>query len=291
MPARSRLSLAKKDIVQVLDAEESRVFTRSQLDAILGLHRNEWRLAQSTTTNKFIEYLVKNSEMKAETFNLPYRPTNRYLWRDVPTLEAIQSLRPEGYFSHFTALQLNGLTEQLPKTVYLNSEQQLTGGGGSLAQESINRTFKRNCRVSNNVTTFHDLRICVVNGQNTGNLGVETIETDEGSRLRTTNIERTLIDITVRPVYSGGPHHVAQVFDAAHDRFSVNKLVSYLRKLEYTYPYHQAIGFYLDRTGRYSDTQLSLLRDLPIEFDFYLDYGLVDPDYNAEWRLYFPKGL
>jgi len=291
MAARSRLSIAKSDIVETFSKSDHRVFTRSDIDRILAANRDFWRLAQATTTNKFIEYLANNTQMRLHKFNLPHRPTNRYVWGDAPRLEIVQSLRPEGYFTHFTALQLHGLTEQIPKTVYLNFEQQATGGGGVLAQESINKAFKGKCRVSNNVTTFGEQHVRLLNGQNTGTLGVTVIETTEGAKLRVANIERTLIDITVRPIYSGGVFEVARAFAAAGDQFSVNRLVSYLRQLNFTYPYHQAIGFYLQRAGKFSETQIGLLRKLDIALDFYLAHDMKQTDYVKEWRLFVPKGF
>mgnify|MGYP000533613284 CR=1 FL=1 len=73
--------------------------------------------------------------------------------------------------------------------------------------------------------------------------------------------------------------------------FSINKLAAYLRTLNFTYPYHQAIGFYLERAGDYSDSQINLIRQFPIEFDFYLTYQMKNPDYNERWRLFIPKGF
>ena len=291
MAPRTRLNIAKKDIVKAIEALGKRVFVRAEIDDLLSQNREFWRLTQGTTTNKFIEYLVENTQLESYRFDLPYRPTIRYCWGDVPTLEVVQSLRPDGYFSHFTAMQLHGLTDQIPKTIYLNFEQKLSGGGGQLSQEGINRAFHSKCRVSNNVTTFREFRICVLNGQNTGQLGVTTIETNEGSHLPVTNIERTLIDATVRPIYSGGPFEVARAFAAAHEQLSVNRLVSYLRKLNFTYPYHQAIGLYLERSGAYSHSQLDLLRQFEIEFDFYLAHKMGETEYVPEWRLFVPKGF
>ena len=114
---------------------------------------------------------------------------------------------------------------------------------------------------------------------------------DDGSPLRITNIERTLIDATVRPVYAGGVAQVAEAFRAAAGRLSVNRIAAYLRKLRFTYPYHQSIGFYLERAGTYKASQIELLREFPVEFDFYLTYQMRDPDYNKRWRLYVPKGF
>lgn len=106
-----------------------------------------------------------------------------------------------------------------------------------------------------------------------------------------TNIERTLIDIVVRPVYSGGIFEVARAYDVAFSQFSVNRLASYLKRLHYTYPYHQAIGFYMERTGKYSETQLALLRQFDIEYDFYLAHKLKETQYIDHWKLFVPKGV
>jgi predicted transcriptional regulator of viral defense system len=37
------------------------------------------------------------------------------------------SLEQDAYFSHYTAMQLHGLTEQIPKVMYLNVEQHASG--------------------------------------------------------------------------------------------------------------------------------------------------------------------
>ncbi len=59
----------------------------------------------------------------------------------------------------------------------------------------------------------------------------------------------------------------------------------------YTYPYHQAIGFYLERSGGYSQSQLDLLRQFDIQYDFYLAHQMKEMDYNEKWRLFIPKGF
>src|SRR5262249_35766427 len=128
----------------------------------------------------------------------------------------------------------------------------------------------------------------LLNGKNTGRLGVTTLE---GTRLSVTDIERTLIDIAVRPVYSGGVQEVAHAYEIAEGKFSVNRLVAYFRKLNYTYPYHQIIGYYMDRSQAYSETQLGLLSQFDMDFDFYLTHQMKEIDYVEKWRLFVPKGF
>lgn len=55
-------------------------------------------------------------------------------------------------------------------------------------------------------------------------------------------------------------------------------------------PYHQVIGFYLERAG-YSASDLDHFRRKPLDIDFYLDYQITDPVYSRDWRLYYPRDL
>ena len=78
---------------------------------------------------------------------------------------------------------------------------------------------------------------------------------------------------------------------AAEKKVSINKLVAMLRKMNHIYPYHQAIGFYLQHSGAYSKSQIALLKRFEIEYDFYLTYNMKDKEYSKEWKLYYPKNF
>lgn len=123
------------------------------------------------------------------------------------------------------------------------------------------------------------------------NLGVVESPGPEGDTIRLTNVEGTLIDITVRPGYAGGVFEVLNAFRNAKGKVSINRLVAMLKRLDYLYPFHQAIGFYLERAGVYDESSIRLLRKIEMNYDSYLAHGMKDPDYSKEWRLFFPKGL
>lgn len=283
-----RIDSAKEKIKSALDEAGRKVFTPTNIRHLFETGRQDWRLSQSMTLSEFTEFLVTQCGLEPCPIPLPYRGVTRYLWGSPSPFEVIQSVNPKGYFSHYAAIYLNELTTQVPKTLTFNVEQHNRGGGGTLTQEAVDRAFRNKCRVSTNTAPCRDYKVCVISGQNTDNLGV--VDRDSAnSAIRVTDVERTLIDAAVRPVYSGGVHEVAKAFQRAHGRASVSRIVSYLKSLGYTYPYHQSIGYYLERADVYGKKEISQLKAFPISVDFYLDYGMKQMDYDKTWKLFVPK--
>jgi len=105
-----------------------------------------------------------------------------------------------------------------------------------------------------------------------------------------TKLERTLIDITVRPIYGGGVYQVLEAYRNAKDRISTATLIAALAKLEFVYPYHQAIGFYMQKAG-YPSKALARLKALDMPFNFYLAHDIRDRAFDPEWRLFYPNGF
>jgi predicted transcriptional regulator of viral defense system len=293
--SKARIQIAKPDIVEYFEKKAPKVLKLTDIKAILSEQKAFWRLTQRTTTQPFIGFLTQHAKLKRLDFPFPYRTEIRYVWGDVPLLEVLLTIKPNCYFSHYTAMRMHGLTEQVPKTVYLNHEQHLKSQStGGLEQGRIDAAFSRRPRSSNNQITFEDINICLINGKNTNQLGVitETVQYDSDTRIRArlTNLERTLIDITVRPVYAGGISEVQKAFLLAKDIVSINALAAMLPKLGHTYPYHQAIGFYLERAG-YKSRSLDLMKQFPMNYDFYLANEMGETEYIKEWRLHVPKGF
>lgn len=268
-----------------------RCFSRAQFEQLVLTteNRSRWSLDRLSVPS-ILDSLDQAQLVRSVALRFPARSVRRYLFAAPGPYEVAQSLGEEGYFSHYTALHFHGLTEQLPKTIYWNQEQQMAGGGGTLDQAGIDRTFRRPCRVTHNVATFDSYKLTLLNGGNTGCLGVDLRRISDDLEARVTSLERTLIDATVRPVYSGGVFEVAKAFRLGRGKVSVERLADLLRRLNYTYPYHQAIGYYLERAG-YAESDLELLRAFPRSFDFYLDYALRQTEYQPVWRLHVPKGF
>lgn len=281
--------------IQFFDSLRQKVFKYQDFSKIIFANRDDLDLPRSTNTSRFVEFLTKNGLSKVQVKRESGAPKStsitRYIWGTTSPYSIALSLRPQSYLSHATALHLHGLTDQIPKTVYVNKEQSpKPRSKGTLRQEAINRAFNNRQRSSTYSYSWEGFSLLLLSGKNTKRLEVTQIEGSNREILDLTKIERTLIDSTVRPVYAGGIYQVREAFANARDRLSVNTLVAVLKKLDYAYPYHQAIGLYMERAG-YDEAQLEKVRTLGLNHDFYLTYGAKETDYSTDWRLFFPKGF
>jgi hypothetical protein len=64
-----------------------------------------------------------------------------------------------------------------------------------------------------------------------------------------------------------------------------------IESMEFAYPYHQAIGFLLERSGAYSNAQIQLFEAIPKQFNFWLLHEIDEPLYSERWRLFYPASL
>jgi len=288
----TRLDQATSKIRETLEARHQHVFTETDLRMLLTEKRREWGLASSIKPARFIEFLidgvgVRIVEMRSEL----YGTIRRYAWGEYSPFVMALSIRPRSYLSHGTAVFLNALNEQIPKTVYVNQEQSAKPSGSRLSQERLDTAFKSRQRTSGYVFSMDRHRVVLLSGKQTGNLGVSQLAVPRGDEhVPVTNIARTLIDIVVRPAYAGGISQVLEAYRGALGRVAGSDVVRVLQELDYVYPYHQAIGFLMERAG-FGARDTSRLRRLGTKFDFYLAHGMKNSVYEDRWRLFIPEGF
>jgi hypothetical protein len=186
---------------------------------------------------------------------------------------------------------MHKLVDLVPRELCVNYEQSDKPRAGSgLTQESLDRAFRGKQRESAFTFRYGEHQIVVLSGKHTGGLDVREMPLTLGAKVRVTSLERTLIDATVRPGYAGGVESVLEAYRRAREWLRVSTVIDILTKLDYVYPYHQAIGLYLERAGL-SAKSLAPLKALGLDWDFYLAHDMCNPIFNRNWRIHHPKGL
>jgi len=280
-------------IENYFDKSEIKAFSEKKLIDIYSYNNESWKISSSKSASSFISFLEKKGVLFSNSFTDEFNKNKIiYSWKTKDDYTVMSGLRNGAYYSHYSALFIHQLTLQIPKIFYLNQEHSSDKASGTekenLTQEAIDKAFSRVQRKTKLIYSYLDKKIFILNGKKTDKLGVLK-KTNEEQYYQYTDLERTLIDISIRPVYAGGVFEVLEAYKKAKHKVNVNKLADYLKKLDFIYPYHQVIGFYLENAG-YSEMELNPFEKSK-DLKFHLTYDIRNKDFSERWQLYFPKGL
>jgi hypothetical protein len=268
-------------------------FTKGDLEYLLIEKHQEWTLPPSMTLHTFQEMLLSRTSLEKLSIRSDnYACPVLYSWKGLatPFSVALRLRKEQSFFSHASAMWIHGLSE-VEKHIFMNREQSAKPTtSSSLMQESIDRAFQNQQRRSRMMYRYKGSTITLLNGKHTGRMGVETMSAPSGQKIEVSSLERTLIDITVRPAYAGGVSSVLEAYKQAKGRVTIPQLMSLLEQFDYKYPYHQSIGFYL-KQATYSEEDQSFAKMKGSAFNFYLTHAMKNPSFDPEWRIFFPQSI
>ena len=251
-----------------------------------------------------VKYLVDILEFFEEIRIYPdnKEPIIRYIAKyiTVSPYEIALSLKSKSFLSHYSALYVHDLTINNPKEIYINTEQTLkprNEANSKLTQGKIDFAFSKPMRKTKNTFLFRYngimYTVFLLNSKNTRNTGIIKKKAFEFSKaINVTNLERTLIDVTVRPNYSGGSSEILEAYKSASLLIDFNRMKLYLKKFDYIYPYEKAILLYIKYIGN-SDLLEKLYKAwykrIDDNLNFYLDYQIADSKLDTNLNIYYPK--
>lgn len=284
------------ELTKCIDETGPRVVTLAEITDIMAEHVSTAGIPRSAKASSVASMLValgalSEIDLRRQGAQRGRASKKILVWGQVSAYKIAASLRNGSYLSHASALFLHGLLDREPNVIYANKEQAGKGkGGGTLSQQAIDRAFRGRPRESKYAFVWDKHKAVLLSGKNTGRLGVQEVRFGESEVLESTSLERTMVDIAVRPSYSGGAKGVLEAYRAAKGLVTVGGVAEMLSALQYTYPYHQSIGFLLERAG-YPESDLRYLEEKPMEWNFYVDYGERDLEFSERWRVYYPEGI
>lgn len=293
MSRKSQFDLFFSVIEKYFDDLKIKAFSERVLEEIYYEHQTAWQVPYTKRASHFILFLQKKGVLFMTSFtNEANNNKAIYSWKTQDDFTVMSGLKRESYYSHYSALFIHQLTLQIPKTFYLNyehsSDMMPVTGKPNLTQVAIDKAFSSSQRKTTIAYSYNERKIFILNGKKTGKLGVLK-QTNEQQCYEYTDLERTLIDIAIRPVYAGGVFEVLEAYKKAKEKINTKKLADYLSALDFIYPYDQVIGFYLEKAG-YPEPDLKLF-EKKHTLKFYLTYDIRNKDFSERWQLFFPKGV
>lgn len=291
MQKQEKLKEFRSISISRLKQDSKNVYTPTQLRHFVTTIKKDIKLSKSVTAFRMIEILELSNKVKKIELSFPSKKYSRYIKGKESIYEIVSSLDCNAYFSHLLALYFHGLLDQEPHDIYINIEQsQKPEYNNTMLQENIDKAFARPPRITSNVVNYQQWRIFLLNGKHTNKMGVINITGPKKKKIFVTDLERTLIDSAVRPNYSGGVLNVLNVYKKVIKNVSIDKIVTMLKKLNYSYPYHQSIGFYIENAGSTEKSNI-FRKSFPIQFNFYLDHQMNETEYSEKWQVFYPKYL
>ncbi len=283
---------AKDEIESFFKQDPFPSYTRDDLIEIFERFRIEWRIAAYRNYKDFASFLEENKILHKEQLTHQHTNSVKQLWNK-PNVNHFQkglTIKKEGYISYFSAMQVHQITLQIPKTIFISFDQygSYKSGKVQLEQEAVDKAFSKPQRTSSEIyKSSKDAYRYTFLQKKTNSVDVGVTSTNQ---VRVTNLERTLIDIAVRPAYSGGVFEVLEAYKNALKDAKTEILDEYLDQLDYIYPYHQLVGFYLEKAGYSSDQLLPFLKKKS-EINFYLTYNMSKTQLNKKWGIFYPMGF
>lgn len=185
--------------------------------------------------------------------------------------EVAMHLVSPGAISHWSAMQFHGLTEQIPRTVFV-----LTSDPGAKQLRTASTDKHRRAYV------VHGTSYVFVLVKPERYFGIQQDWIGE-ARINITDLERTLIDGLIRPAYCGGFGEVVEAFESNFERIDISKIIAYALRLDQTAA--RRLGWMLERSGA-SIKQLEQLQQAVGSGYRLLDpTGPLDGHCNKTWML------
>ncbi|WEV69578.1 hypothetical protein OZX73_01410 [Bifidobacterium sp. ESL0775] len=265
-------------------------------------------LLQKVSFANFRDYLVSPEANLYKKIRISKKNEEMNLIRLIPKNKPVSpyaialSLAAHTYVSHYSALYLNDLTLNVPKPIYVKKKRtkpKMSERSEEISQSQIDKAFSIPARVTNNIYIFDyenkTYEVYLLEQSATVDMGITKMHVANApSEIPVSGIEKTLVECTVKPEYSGGTQEILNAFERAKGDLKVLRMMQLLHNGQFLYPYGKNILFYMDR-AKYPEQQKSLVRERldsgKEKLNMYLQKDMRNKSFDSNIGIYYPKGL
>jgi hypothetical protein len=212
-------------------------------------------------------------------------------------LAAAWSHAPTGCYCHLTSVFFHALTQQIPQKVFIRRRDiapRKTKRPETLSDSQIRSQFIKPQKVTGKRVPLPGGECVLISGYKNDQTGVIPVPNEFRAfpaDARITDLERCLIDAVVAPHYNGGIMSLPALFAEAADQLNLQTLIGHYGELEFLYPFHQTIGFFLHHSGQTEAAERWRETFQPTNRFFVDKNAKTNWGYDTVWHVYYPRGL
>ncbi|MFW3371397.1 hypothetical protein ACN9J5_01145 [Aliarcobacter butzleri] len=234
----------KKEILRIV--KKKAFFSINDITSILDELKEENLVSNSLTQNDFYLKLLDDG-LVAHTITIRDIEKIRYtLNKEFNIYDFVYSLEKNGFFSMFTSLNIQGLTNFRDNFIFISKERmkRVNFKSKDITQEAIDKAFTNKPRRTKAYATIYNYNIVILESNNTQEIGIIKYK---GYKI--SSINRVFVEIISNIQYSKTPDDVIYEFKNLKDKLDINEIFNIIEKFDFVYPYYQLAGYYLEKIG------------------------------------------
>ncbi|MFW3382896.1 hypothetical protein ACN2C1_04775 [Aliarcobacter butzleri] len=234
----------KKKILRIV--KKKAFFSINDITSILDELKEENLVSNSLTQNDFYLKLLDDG-LVAHTITIRDIEKIRYtLNKEFNIYDFVYSLEKNGFFSMFTSLNIQGLTNFRDNFIFISKERmkRVNFKSKDITQEAIDKAFTNKPRRTKAYATIYNYNIVILESNNTQEIGIIKYK---GYKI--SSINRVFVEIISNIQYSKTPDDVIYEFKNLKDKLDINEIFNIIEKFDFVYPYYQLAGYYLEKIG------------------------------------------
>jgi len=296
----SKLTTAKKQEIAKKVISALKPYRLSDVEKEIDLKTAHYNLAENQL-KRLKKYIIsKLYEIRIKSLS---RHAELAIYAPYPSLDPLELINVFGrnsYASYFTALYINELTDQVPKTYHVtiprsNRNRLSVKSYSELDFYSVRDTFMKKPRKTNYILRYENNRYVLLERDVIYSLGVRNkkfLSEQKEVEIRVTDLEQTLLDCAIAPYHSGGINSVLTAFNLASEDLNLGRLFSYYKAEGYIYPYWQRVGFLIENAIGVEQAKIwdGLFTDEKKPF-FLMHQYQASWLCDRNWKIYYPPSF